>query len=134
MNLASAASTRSLGSTSLGVEDWNSESKKQILTTRGSTLPMGNALSLTQQSAWDKTGSWARQSHVSFTSGEYTQYTDQCNRARLSSPHSRHWLLTLPISLCGLCFDNEAFKWRSANASALSYRWYDEARTPRVGL
>lgn len=105
--LASAASTKSLGSTILGMEDWNDEYKNQILSARGSTLPVGNAQALTKQSAWDRPLIEHDKAEV------WSAYTDPCSRARLvavSSPHSGDWLLTMPISSCGLCLDNEAFR------------------------
>ena len=122
--LASAASTKSLGSTILGMEDWNDEYKNQILSARGSTLPMGNAQALTKQSAWDRPLIDHDKAEV------WSAYTDPCSRARLvavSSPHSGDWLLTMQISSCGLCLENEAFGWRSVYASALSYAHHTSA-------
>src|SRR6218665_376276 len=93
--LTSAASTKSLGSIILGIEDWNDEYKNQILSARCSTLPVGNAQALIKQSAWDRPLIEHDKAEV------WSAYTDLCSRARLvavSSPHSGDWLLTMPIS------------------------------------
>src|SRR6218665_1419728 len=94
-------------STILGIEDWNDEYKNQILSARGSTLPVGNAQALTKQSAWDRPLIELDKAEV------WSAYTDPCSRARLvavSSPHSGDWLLSMPISSCGLCLENEDFR------------------------
>ena len=105
--LASAASTRSLGSAILGSEDWTDEYQNQILVARGSLQPVGVEPALNKQSAWDRPLIEQDKMEV------WTAYTDPVNRARLlavSSAHSGDWLMTLPISSCGLCLDNEAFR------------------------
>src|SRR6218665_2763781 len=69
-----------------------------------STLPVGNAQALTKQSAWDRPLIEHDKAEV------WSAYTDPCSRARLiavSTPHTGDWLMTMPISSCGLCIAHE---------------------------